>query len=492
MARPRPFPFTEYRPDASLLDSADQKAKGVLSLTKRYAPLPDLSAVGTSARLNDQCLGAASFYSTTGASTTFLGDAGRLYRKAGNALYDVSKSGGYTAAPDWAWSFEQFGDNIVAVARGVDPQRFILGSSSAFEDLDATAPRGDVVFRIRQHLFICSGRTVNCSGFNNVTQWTPDPATQAFTNEVGQQAGMIVAGWGGEQGALFQERGIVRLTYQGGSAPFIFDEVEGGRGAVGPHAVAPYGRSCFVVAEDGIYVFDGLQMQPIGQDKVDRTFSNSLTYAYKHRTSAAIDVRRKSLMVSYPADGSTVPNRVLIYSWADGRWTHDDIDMQICFELHRDGVTMDDSAGITALFGTTNMDDAAFAEIGVDSPVWSESRKTWGAVNPSRAVCDFTGNNRAAQIETSEIEPVPGGMAFVSELWPQIDAQSGVQATLYARRRRLDQTLTAAAMTEMNDDGFCPTLAEGRFMRARLDIAAGTTWTECTGVHHDAQAAGER
>lgn len=488
----KPMPFSDWRPDESKVGGGDREAKGVLSLTKRYAPLPDLSAVGTSARLNDQCLGAASFYSTTGASTTFLGDAGRLYRKAGNALYDVSKSGGYTAAPDWAWSFEQFGDNIVAVARGVDPQRFILGSSSSFDDLDATAPRGDVVFRIRQHLFICSGRTVNCSGFNNVTQWTPDPATQAFTNEVGQQAGMIVAGWGGEQGALFQERGIVRLTYQGGAAPFIFDEVEGGRGAVGPHAVAPYGRSCFVVAEDGIYVFDGLQMQPIGQDKVDRTFSNSLTYAYKHRTSAAIDVRRKSLMVSYPADGSAVPNRVLIYSWADGRWTHDDIDMQICFELHRDGVTMDDSAGITALFGTTNMDDAAFAEIGVDSPVWSESRKTWGAVNPSRAVCDFTGNNRAATMDTAEVEPIAGGRSFVTGLWPLSDATSGVTATAISRASKLGGDEITDGPAPMNDDGFCEVRSEGRFLRARVEIAAGSTWTECTGVHHDAQAAGER
>lgn len=488
----KPMPFSDWRPDESKVGGGDREAKGVLSLTKRYAPLPDLSAVGTSARLNDQCLGAASFYSTTGASTTFLGDAGRLYRKAGNALYDVSKSGGYTAAPDWAWSFEQFGDNIVAVARGVDPQRFILGSSSSFDDLDATAPRGDVVFRIRQHLFICSGRTVNCSGFNNVTQWTPDPATQAFTNEVGQQAGMIVAGWGGEQGAIFQERGIVRLTYQGGAAPFLFDEVEGGRGACGPHAIAPYGRSCFVVAEDGIYVFDGLQMTPIGQDKVDRTFSNSLTYAYKHRVSAAVDVCRKTLLVSYPADGSKVPNRALFYSWADGRWTHDDLDLQIAFELHRDGVNIDDAAGITALMGTTNVDDPAYASIGVDSPIWGESRKMWGAVDASRAVCSFTGNNRAATVDTAEVEPIPGAQSYVTGLWPLTDATGGVTATVISRQKLLGGDEMTDGPAVMNDDGACEVRAEGRFLRARVEIAAGTVWTEATGVHHDAQPAGER
>lgn len=486
------FPFSEWEPDAARLAGSDREAKGVLSLTKRYAPLPDFAAVGTSCRLNDQCIGAKSFYSTQGASTTFFGDVGRLYLKRGNALYDVSKSGGYAAAPDWAWSFEQFGDNIIAVARGVDPQRYILGSSSVFSDLDASAPRGDVVFRIRQHLFICSGRTVNASAFNNVASWEPDTATQAFTNEVGQQAGMIVAGWGGEQGAIFQERGIVRLSYTGGAAPFIFDEVEGGRGACGPHAIAPYGRSCFVVAEDGIYVFDGLQMTPIGQDKVDRTFSNSLTYAYKHRVSAAIDVRRKSLMVSYPADGSPVPNRALIYSWADGRWTHDDLDLHIAFELHRDGVDMDDAAGITALFGTTNMDDSAFAAIGVDSPVWGESRKMWGAVDNSRTVGAFTGSNRAATMDTAEVEPVPGGQTYVTKLLPLIDATSGVSATVKSRRSLLGGTEETDGPAEMTEDGICEVRAEGRFLSARIDVEAGTDWTECTGVHHDAKAAGGR
>lgn len=485
------IPFGKFAPDQGKTSGQSPIMKGVLPKAGRYAPWPDLQQVRAGSMLNDACLGGRSFYDSAGFPVAFLGDAKRLYRVDGKIPADVSKAGGYTFSQDWGVLFEQFGDNIVAVGRGETPQRFILGSSAAFADLE-NAPAGDVAFRIRQHLFICAGRTVNCSGFNNITQWGNDPATQAFISEVPQANGLIVSGWGGEQGAIFQERGIIRLTYSGGAAPFIFDEVEGGRGVCGPHAWSPWGKIAFCAAEDGFYVFDGLAAIPLGEGWVDDYFSASLNYGYRHKVWSAIDARRKCWMVAFPTGGAITPNEVLVYSWADKEWTHDTFDSQFGFETHREPVDADDEEGLVALFGTANADDPVFNNVSIDSPIFRESRKEWCVVDGDRRVCQFTGANRAATLSTGTFEQV-GRKTFVSEMWPATDAEpAAVTGQVATRLHRLDEAETFSAPSGMNEEGFCPVMAEGRYMRGIVNIAAGAAWTEATGVHSDGRAAGER
>lgn len=491
--RPKqPIPFGEFAPDQSVISGQSPLIKGVLPLSGRYGPLPDLQQVRAGSMINDPCIGGKSFYDSDGFPVTFLADHGRLYRVVGKIPSDVSKSGGYAFSFDWGVTFEQFGNNIVAVGRGVDPQRYILGESEAFADLEGDPPQGDTVFRIRNHLFICSGNIVNCSGFNNITQWTPSPETQAFINEVNQSAGLIVAGWGGEQGAIFQERGIIRLTYTGGAAPFIFDEVEGGRGVCGPHAWAPWGKIAFCAAEDGFYTFDGLSATSIGGNRVDRYFASRLNYGYRHRVWTAIDAKRKCWMVAYPTDGAIWPTEVLIYSWADDKWTTDEFDSQFGLEIHREPVDADDEAGLIELFGTANADDEAFANVSADSPIFRESRKEWAVVNGDRQLCQFTGANRAATLSTGTYD-VAGKKTFVSELWPIVDAApEHVTGQVATRLKRLDEAETVSPASQMNDEGFCPVYAEGCYQRGIVNIAAGATWTEATGIHTDAGESGER
>jgi hypothetical protein len=339
-------------------------------------------------------------------------------------------------------------------------------------------------------MWACSGRTANWSAFNNIADWEPDFATQAGATDLGQEFGIITAGIGGEQGAIFQERGITRVTYTGGNVPWSLDEVEGGRGAVGPNAVRRYGKGAFVAAEDGLYFWNGLDVEAIGQDKVDKTFAADLNYPYRARITSAVDYAKKCWMVAYPGGNSTVPNKQLIFSWADGRWTHDEFDVQQLFELPRESVHADDEAGIVALFGTAVADD--MTNVSVDSPAWRESRRSWAAVNSARKVVTFTGANRPAMIETGEFEPNPAQQTFMSELWPICDAPPGyLTASLYTKPLRLDEDPTLIDTGIMNEMGCCEVMGEGRFLKARFDIASGAPWTEAVGMHYDGTPSGE-
>lgn len=491
MVASTPVPFADYEPDKGKASGASFEAKGVISQAKRYVPLLSPKAYKTGAITNDHIIGGFGCYSSGNAPYIFVGDRGRLYRLVGKAPIDISKSGGYAADPAWGWNFAQFGDNIIAASRSAAvAQRFLIGTDSAFDDLD-NAPAGDVVFRIREHLWICNGRVANWSGFNNITQWEPDLETQAGTTTVGQDNGLIVAGIGGEQGAIFQERGIIRVTYTGATAPWILDEVEGGRGACGPRAVCRWGKGAFHAAEDGLYYWNGSEIQPVGQDKVSRTFASLLNYPYRSRVVTAIDAERKCWMVAFPTGASTTPDMQLIYSWADDRWTYDEIDLTHLFEMPREGVTLDDTQGIIDLFGTANVDE--LTGVSLDDPAWRESRRSWAGANLTREVVTFSGPTRPATIETGQFEPNPGGQTYVSEVKPLIDAAPGsVTAELYVRENRMDEAEILLDEAAMNEYGTCDIRGEARFLRARVNVAAGAEWTEATGILSDARASGGR
>lgn len=485
-------PFEQWAPDRSKLSGAAAETKGVLSIAGRFAPLPDLVQTRSGAQINDDCLGGFTAYDAAGNAITFLADAGRIYKVQGNIPTDVSRAGGYNASLDWAWSFCQFGNNILAITRGEYLQRYIIGSSSTFEDV-AGAPFGDCVFRIRQHGFICDGNVVNVSAFNDITNWVPDSGTQAFSTELSQARGLCVSGWGGEQGVIFQERGMTRLNYTGGGTPFQLDDIEGGRGLCGPNAWSEWGRQAFCVAEDGFYIFDGLQAAPIGQNRVDNWFANSLNYSYRHKVWAAIDAKRKSWMVGFPTGGSVLPNMVGIYSFSDDRWTFDEIDTAYGFEMHREAISADDSAAIIAVFGTAVADDPAFAGVSADSPAFRESRKEWAIVTADRKITQFTGPSRAASLSTGVFEPALGRKAFVTELYPVTDApNTSVTGHVAYRLRRLDEAETVSPESGMHEEGFCPVYAEGRYIRGIVNIEAGASWTEALGVQTDSGASGGR
>lgn len=485
-----PIPFTEWAPDRSELNTPTQM-KGVLSTGGTYGPWPSLASYRGGVAMNDAALGAATFYETGGNAATFIGDRGALYRMTQGTPLDVSKPGGYAASADWAWQFEQFGNNIIAVASGVSaPQRFILGTSSAFADLAGSPPSADAVARVRQWLFLAQNSLLSVSGFNDITDWTYDTATQGFQTTLGQAAGRVVKMIGGENGAIFQERGITRVAFTGGAIPFALDEIEGGRGCASPNGVSVFGRNAYVVAEDGFYVFNGLETQALGASRVDEWWTERLNYAARAKISTCFDARRKTWLIAYPTQGSNICNEILAYNIVDNRWTYaDDERVNLLFEMPYEGVTLDDATALMALFGTTNIDEI---DVSIDGPIWRESRRQWAAVGESRSVSLFTGAPRAATLETSTFEPSPAKKTFVNEVWPVTDAApDDVTVTLLTRLNTQSEAEAESTATCM-DEGLAPAEGEGRYLRARVGIASGADWTESAGVHVNGRVSGGR
>lgn len=486
-----PIPFGEWTPDAGVLASTATEAKGVYSMGGRYMPLKGTTSYGATARLNDRALGYFGAVQSNGSIVNFFGDRNRLYKMVNRTMTDVSRIGGYAADGDAAWRFDQYNDYVIATCRGAPAQVLELGGTGTFNDLGGESGEGDTCGRIGPHFLIAQGRELRISAFNNPTDYVPAPDTQAALAILDQRGGLCQAIVGGtDVGVIFQERMISRMTYVGGATAFQMDPVEFNRGCLGPLAVARLGRLMFYASEEGIFIFDGVQSTPIGANKIDRYFNSRLNYTYRNRVSCAIDTERKCFMVAYPTGTNADITEMLIYSIPDQRWTRDDYTGHLLFEMPKEGVSIDDTEAIVAAVGTADLDSVS---VSIDAPIWRETRKQWGAVDQDRYVVLFDGATRPATIETAEAELAPGRQGFVTELMPVTDATPvNVTAQIATKAHRFDQSLSWSPTSTMNAYGSCPVRAQGRYMRARMSIAQGASWTEAHGVHTDARLAGER
>ena len=99
----------------------------------------------------------------------------------------------------------------------------------------------------------------------------------------------------------------------------------------------------------------------------------------------------------------------------------------------------------------------------------------------------FNGDALTAELETAEIAD-HGWRTLVNGFMPVSDADS-----IYGKvgsRNKLNGAASYTNEAGMNEDGFCPILAEGRYVRGYIRIPSGTDWTFATGIVPDATRAG--
>lgn len=489
--RRSPIPFGEWTPDAGALASTAGEARGVYSMGSRYLPLRGPVSYGENARLADRCMGHIGAKASTGQIVNFFADRNALYRMVNRVLVNVSRPGGYDADGDWAWRFDQFNNYVIAACRGAPVQVIEMGGTGEFADLGGGAGEADTCGRVGPHMLLAQGTELRISAFNNPTDYEPAPDTGAGIAYLDQRGGIAHAILGGtDVGVILQERMISRVAYVGGATNFDITPIEFNRGCLGPLAVAQLGRMALYASEEGIFLYNGSESMPIGANKVDRYFASRLNYTYRNRVCCALDTERKCFVVAFPTGSSPTITEMLVYSIPDQRWTHDDVSAQLLFEMPREGVSVDDTGAVTAAVGTTNVDSIT---VSVDSPIWRETRKQWALVDEDRRVNLLDGQTRAAVIETPDMELTAGAQSFVTEIMPICDATpAAVSVELLSKQHRFDQVHAVSIRSDMNAFGICPVRVQGRYLRTRVNIAAGATWTEAAGLHTNARAAGGR
>lgn len=484
------IPLGEWLPDQPALSNVGSTvAENVLPAAKGYRSVQApgyIDSTGTGVRLTGA-------YAAKNPSTSFLfaGSAAKLWRyDSSTADYDdvSNPSATYTTA---AWRFTTFGALVIGVAGDTtDTQSFNMDSSSAFTDLSGTPPRARFIATVRDHVmcgYVTYGgntypRRLYWSAVDSATGWTIGTSLSDIQDLA--DAGVMTGLFGGEDATIFLERGIYK-GYSTGDATtiFQFDRISVGKGMPYPGFAAQVGGLIFFYSDDGFYKLEGGTLAPIGNERVDEWFYRNFDVSKRSQVTCAVDPVRTIVAWAFAsvasADGEN--DTILVYQYALNRWSYIKTRADILFPLYQPGVTME---GLDAI--SPSLDDL---EISLDDPSLAGGQLAFATTVGDR-IKTFSGAPMAGTVETTE-----QGMqqnSLVRRVYPLTDgAGAGDVGVAIATRQSQQDPVSYGETATVNDAGWCPVRAAGRYHRIRLAVS-GDAWQQIHGVDVEVDRLGWR
>lgn len=472
--------FGEWLPDQPGVTGSLTQALNVRPLASGYGPVQSAVELTTSASQN--LIGVFSGR-VSGQTTLFAAGATKLFKfdSVTTALDDVSKlsgmsPGSYTQTD--SWDFTQFGRVLIA-ANGKDKlQAWTLGSSTNFADLAAAAPAAKYVTVVRDFVVAASDATypnrVFWSDINDETDWTPGVNSQSDTQDI-PDGGDIQALTGGEFGLVLLERAIVRMSYIGSPLFFQFDTISRNLGCYVPSSVAQYGQMVYFLSDDGFYVCDGQNIQPIGVERVDKYFFENVNLGTLDLMTTAVDPINKLVIWCYKNNSGD--NELLIYNWQINRWSKAATRATAIATAASPSVTLE---GLDA-FGTIDSLPSS-----LDSRLWTGGKMLLAGTLGNQ-ILTFTGANLAADIATGDI--IAPGQSIIKLAYPQVD--NGSATVSVASRMRLDGAITYFAPVAADSENRVSLRSVGKYHRIRV-FPNGDNWRHVVGVDVEIQPVGAR
>ena len=417
------IPFEQWLPDQQSTNNRGLEiARNVIPVVDGFRGYP--SAVRVSSNTLDQT--AVGFFATTdgdGTAVNFAGDEQKLYLfSAGSTWTDVSRTPAYSNTV--LWDFTIFEANVIATNFTNEIQSYVIGTSAAFADLSASAPKARYVTVVRDH--VLAGYTNDTtdgtvpyrvwrSARADPTDWTPSAATQAGFFDI-FDAGPITGLVGGAFGIAFTSGGVHRLTYVGSPIVFQRDEIGNGIGCEVPGSIVKRiesrGELAFIYfkSRDGFAVTDGSTVREIGNERVNQWFFDNFDSARANQMTGGIYGLRDTVVWSFPSTvAENLNDSYIAFSYSSNKWSYGNI------ETTQIGQTLTPATFLEDV--TDPVDDVTTP---VDSNVWNGGASVFGGIDHEGFLITFTGTNLQPEFVTGDYRFGPGRMR-VGRIWPDVD-----------------------------------------------------------------------
>ncbi|MEW6776182.1 MAG: hypothetical protein AB1405_07805 [Bdellovibrionota bacterium] len=518
------IPFGEWRPDRAAIEGQGLvKARNVLPVSGAYVPAKSLNPISTNALdYHGRGVFAARDYAASPViSYGFAGDKAKLYRLSGTSFSNVSKAGlpgaGYNLQADNRWEFVKYDRGRLVVAAAIDyaPQKWTLGTSSAFADLGGTSTAGNGGTQLKfRHLCVWGGyliggytvedqtypNKVRWSALNNAEDWTINPAGTGADEQILSDAMGDIRKVVSSEQAWFAlcEQSIHRADYIGGEFVFQFNRLTDRAGAFASGSVIQVGGVIYFLDRSGFYACDGSRVESLGHDKVDRYFLTESADLFRlDRMSVAHDPDQKLIFWLYVSvDNQNLdpyPDRMLVYNYLENRFSEIRLSADTDFigDFLSQPTTLDDLAG-------TEVDDL---NISVDDASWHGGFHRLAAFDASHELNYPTGPSLAATFETPEIELAEGQRSMIRRARPLVERitdstgnPTDCLVAVGARNNQRDAEAFGAAVAQ-EAQGHVPlsgASSVGRYHRFQVTTPPGTDFTRAVGLEIEAVPMGRR
>lgn len=455
-----------------------------------YGPLRGKEA--TSDTVDGAVIGAEALWKIDGTNLIVGGTADTLFlRTPGNVTQQFI---GITPVPDGeAWDFAQFNDKVFATSSTNRPKYLEdIETDTDWSNVPNRPPRAKFCARVGEFLMLGALRDqpnrIQWSAFNNpLGEWTTSRLNQSGFADMPREFGPVQRIAGGRFAIVFQERGVNTLQYVGPPRVFRRETLEEGAGCVASFSVVTVGFRTFYLSQDGFKATNGSEVVNIGAGLVNQWFYENVNTARIARTQGTVDWKNQCVLWAWCSKGQSRPDRLLVYSWAEDRWTSGTIDVDWITGCQLDYDTLEE-------IGAAYPDLDADVPVTLDDDFWQgEGRglSVWEEADQISTLYMMQGTTLAAEFQTAEMEPQPGRRVFASEVWPLIENAS--QASTFATVTRAnDASQSTSAYAAVGVAGFAPIRADGRTLALSQKIPAGTDWNDAQGLQVTFRVSGKR
>lgn len=508
--------FGEWKPDIAPFENTDglRTCTNVIPGSTEYRPFPSAVLSSSTGVITGVVTGgyAVRSLSQTGVTYNFIGTISALYLSSATNFTDVSIAGGYSGTTyEDRWDFAQVGNEVLAT-NFLDPiQTYTIESSSLFANLGGSPPHARTMARVGDFLVVGNtwdGATnyypqrVQWAGIGTTTSWTVSATTQADYQDLNNEFGWIQRVIGGQYGGLiFQQYGIVRMTYIGSPLIFQFDIVNDAIGALTPSSVINTGDVVAFLSQNGFYILDGQNSIPIGDKKVDTFFFDDYDPVYLPTMNAILYPESSVICWSYRSTSTSgnYNDRLLMYNYnpeSRHRWTLVNLDHEFVFLTLSTSWTLDTLDVYPN--GTTiyNLDTLPYS---LDSPEYIGDQQVFGALvaddvsAETASVYKLTGPPLTPNLITGEFQIEEGKRGMITRIRPYVNYDSvltgnpgwgattsstasigyGVPQVYISSRDILNKTATWTGAINLTANGEATSRKTGRYFSLRFTLTYG-------------------
>ena len=399
---------------------------------------------------------------------------------SGNVRISASADGFNTPANERI-RFTRFGNRVIAANFGDRLQSYVADASDSFKNLSDDAPVAKFITVVRDFV-VCANIDIDStgpfrvqwSGINDETTWTSSQITQS-DYQVIPDGGHITGIRGGEYGLILMEKAIHRMSYIGTPLIFQFDNISREKGCIAPGSVTQYQGLTFFLSDDGFYMCDGQQIEPIGAEKIDRFFFSDADQDFS-TMSAAVDPVRKLVIWNYKT--KFAERKLIVYSFTTKKWSVMMADSDYISDATTASVTLEQLDSISASIDALT--------VALDSNLFAGGKYFLGGTSGTKVVT-FNGASKSATIETGDIST--GGRSLVTLARPQVD--NGSATVALSSRTLLNEGVTFGTATAADSDNRVSLRGSGNYHRIQVN-PTGDNWRMAIAVDIDVQPQGIR
>lgn len=460
------LPFGPYRPDVA--ETNPGVSRNVRNVNPRrdstgvsYHPRKGLQVATSSAALPSAPRGALAVVERSGEFSGYFGTATNLYSMSATFGF-TSIGSGYALTTGHSWGFCQYGDRLIVSNTTDGMLQWNIETGGAVTAI-ADAPKARVVFVWAEMLMAldCNGdnRLMRNSAPGSYTNWkTRGAGAQEFADGEGLMGGGTL----NDGLAVILQRGAVRLlSITGTERIFRIDKIGEGIGAVSPECIVQAPGAVYFLDGGGFYRVTAQGLEPIGEDKVNRTFLADVSDI--EQVSGAYDPERRQVVWRKSAA------ELLIFDIATSEFVPVLENTSIIVKMSSPALTLEDLNA----FGT--LDSLPYS---LDSAAWKGGRPRLAALDANYNFGFFDGQVLAAEVDSATLTDTASMM--VTWALPTTDAVN-VAVRLGVKDRLADATTWKASST-MGASGRVPLRGRGKCLVLRVSIPAGEVWSYLRGV----------